>query len=257
MLNDKEISYINLLSEFLPDRHGGSRGPKPISKYVLITELFKLCRCGLNWRRIEHSTTVRRYMEECQRRGLYKKFFKNLNSNFKKYRPKRSIVDSTEVESFNFRKGVSYSGKSHKYAAKITVEINDEYIPLSVQFAKGSSSESKEFDRLLSKQDKLPYEMTLDMGYEKYARRRDLKKRGCQVHMEQKIKKDSRKRGPQFSYTDEDKRERSKIERFFSWIQSFWRVRFRREMKEGLFSCFSIHSFYLLYGQMRNLEHVY
>ena len=153
MLNDKEISYINLLCEFLPHRQRGCRGPKPISKYVLITELFKLCRCGLNWRRIEHSTTVRRYMESCQRRGLYKKFFNNLNINFKKFRPKKSIIDSTEVESFNFRKEVSYSGKSHKYAAKITVEINDAYIPLSIQFAKGSSSESKEFDKVLLKQE--------------------------------------------------------------------------------------------------------
>ncbi len=81
-------------------------------------------------------------MEECQRRGMYKKFFKNLNKNFKKYRPRKSIVDSTEIESFKFKRGVAYSGKSHKYTCKITVEINEEYIPLTVIFAKGSSAES-------------------------------------------------------------------------------------------------------------------
>lgn len=137
-------------------------------------------------------------MAECQRRGLFKLFFKNLNKDFRKYRTKRSIVDSTELESFNFSCEVNYSGKSHKYAAKITVEINDEYIPLSLQFAKGSTAESKEIDKFLLNKDKLPYELYLDMGYEKYERRRELKKKGCQVHMEQKIRKNSKKKIPCF-----------------------------------------------------------
>ena len=61
--------------------------------------------------------------------------------------------------------------------------------------------------------------------------------------MEQKIKKNSRKKRPQFSYTDEDKRERSKIKKFFFRIQSFWRVRFRRERKEGLFHALVLIAF--------------
>lgn len=53
MFNNKEIVYIDQLCEILPTRMGGSRGSKPIDKKVLVTELFKLCRWGLNWRRIE------------------------------------------------------------------------------------------------------------------------------------------------------------------------------------------------------------
>lgn len=243
MLNNKEKTYISLLCEFLPERYGGTRGPKPIDKNILVTQLFKLIRKGLNWRDIEHSTVVREYMVECQRRGLYKLFFKKLNKRFKKYRPHKSTIDSTEVVSYKFPMGVSYSGKSHNYTSKITTEINDEYIPLTINFSKGSSSDSKELDRILSIQDKTPYHIIMDMGFEKYERRRKLRSKGCQVHMEQKIKKNSRKRGPKFTYTDEDKRERSKIERFFAWVQSFKRVKYRRDRTESIFHAFVIISF--------------
>ena len=47
--------------------------------------------------------------------------------------------------------------------------------------------------------------------------------------LREKIKKNSRKNGPRFSFTDDSKDIRKKIETFFTWVQSFWSIRFSRE----------------------------
>ncbi len=90
--------------------------------------------------------------------------------------------------------------------------------------------------------------MYLDMGYEKYERRREMRNKGCRIHMEQKIKKNSKKRGPRFSFTDESREIRKKIETFFAWVQSFWRIRFRRERKNSLFHAlvYMAFSYYII-----------
>jgi hypothetical protein len=240
MLKDTHFEFINQLGSFLPDRKAGKRGTKPISKFILLQEVFKMIKDGLDWRDIKHSSTCRSYIKECQRRGEFKNFFQFLTEEFTKFKNKKSIIDSSELESYNYANEVSYSGKSHNHSTKLTLEINDNYIPLYFSFGKGTSPDSLELDKWLLEKEKLPYELYLDMGYERYTRRREFKERGCQVRMEQKIKENSRKRGPRFIYTDEHKKERSKIERFFAWLQSFKRIKYRRERKKSLFHAFVI-----------------
>ena len=75
-------------------------------------------------------------MVVCRRSGMFKMFFKKLNEPKKEKRMKTSILDSSELESFNFSKRAIYSGKSYKYAANISAKINEKYIPLTLLFAK-------------------------------------------------------------------------------------------------------------------------
>ena len=239
-LNDKEKEYIRQVTRYLPKRRKGRRGPSPIKKEVIITEIYKLIKTNCGWRNIEHSTTCRKYISECQRRGTIKNFFNYLTKEYKKFRPKKVSIDSSLLESYKNLKEVNYSGKSRNYCTKFTLAINSEYVPLYFSFAKGTISESQQLDEMRSKMDKLPYELFLDQGFEKYDRRRILKLNGCQVRMQQKIMKNNRKRGPKFVFTDEHRRERSKVERFFAWLKSFKAIRHRTTRIASLFHAFTI-----------------
>ncbi len=87
---------------------------------------------------------------------------------------------------------------------------------------KGSSHDSKILDKILHKKTlKLPYELFLDKGYEKYERRRKLKKRNCQLRIEMKKQAKNKKRGPRFLFTREHKKIRSGVEKFFAYLKSF------------------------------------
>ena len=102
------------------------------------------------------------------------------------------------------------------------------------------------------KKDKYPYEIFLDKGYESYQRRQEFKEHGCQIRMEQKNYKKSRKRGRRYTFTHEDKVMRANIEKVFGWIKSFNALRYNRLRTASLFHAFVIISlsFYSFY---RNL----
>jgi hypothetical protein len=237
-INNTHKEFINQISIFFPERRKGKRGPDPIPKEVLLNEIFMLINKGLGWRDIRHPTVCRNYLEEVQRRGIIKNMFHFLSKEFTKFRVKESIIDTTELESYDFINEVSYSGKSHNNSTKLLLEITPEYIPIGFIFSKGSYPDSKLLDKYLSQKEKLPYKLNMDKGFENYARRRSLKRLGCQVYIEQKNIKNNRKRGPRFSYSKENKRERTKVERFFAWIQHFKKIRFRQERKVAIFHAF-------------------
>jgi hypothetical protein len=237
-LDSNEESIINQLITYFPSRRRGKRGPKPISKDLLLIEIFKLLKYGIPWRNIKHPTVCRNYLKECQRRGLIKKMFHKLTFAVNKNRVKRSIVDTTLIESRNHLREVSYSGKSRKYGTRLTVEITPEYIPRHFVFLKGSRNDKVGIDKLFKEQVKLPYEVLLDNGYEGYKRRRELKCRGCQVRMDWRHKGNNRKRGSHFTFTSEHRRERYKVERYFSWLKSFARIKFRKEKLVSIFHAF-------------------
>jgi len=66
------------ICSFLPDRIGGKRGSDPLPKERLVAELFKLYRTNCGWRGIWHSSTVRNYVCEMQKRGNFSKYFNSL-----------------------------------------------------------------------------------------------------------------------------------------------------------------------------------
>ena len=136
MNNNTIDSSLFQLSSFLPDRTTGLRGNKPIHKLVLIAELFKLIKFNLGWRNIKHFVTVRRYLYELQRRGLLKKFLNKLNNLDLSKRIPKTIVDSSEFKSWRNQRLVNYSGKSHNYSTKISLEITSDFKIVHFIFSK-------------------------------------------------------------------------------------------------------------------------
>lgn len=158
------------------------------------------------------------------------------------------MIDSSDIESYNTNGLIRYSGKYHNYCAKLTVELTPEYIPIRYSIDKGSVADSKILDNMLLHWDKLPYELFLDKGYEKYERRRELKKKNCQVRMEMKRSDKNRKRGPRFKFTQEQKKQRAEVEKIFSWLKSFLGLKLNRMRKKSLLTakiifCLSYYAF--------------
>lgn len=254
MLNDNEKLFLSTISKLLPNRKQGKRGPKPIKKEILLEQIFQKIKHNLRWEDLEHSTVCYNYFQEMQRRGNFKKIFNQLTSKYNSNRQKRTIVDSSDLESHKVNQKVRYSGKYHNYCFKMTTETTEECIPIDYDLTKGTESDSKVLERMLKRGRKLlPYEIFLDKGYEKYERRRYLKGKNCQVRMEMKRGK-NKKRGPRFKFTEEHKKIRGSIEKVFSWIKSFLGIRYNRLKKWALIKASFIFVLcYIVFSRSRKL----
>jgi hypothetical protein len=232
-MNSTTQDFICELESFLPARRTSKVGRPPIPVNIIITELYKLFKFNLGWRNIKHKNTCRKYLNEIQRRGLLNKFFNLQIEHLTQFRPEKTIVDSSDIASFKVKDKVRYSGKYHNYCLKMTVEVTEDLVPLTWSIDKGTSSDSKILEKILQKQRKLPYELLLDKGYENYERRRKLQKKNCQVRMEMKKSK-NRKRGKRFQFTEEQKKIRYSIEKFYGWLKSFMCLRLNRFRKYSI-----------------------
>lgn len=252
MQDDTQKEFISHLSSFLPERKRGKRGTKPIEKELLVSELFKLFRTNCGWRNIQHSSTCRNYLKEIQRRGLFKEFFTFSTKDLVKNRVKKSIVDSSDIVSYQTNGLVRYSGKYHNPCIKFTIGVNEDLVPIEGYIDHGSKPDSVIYAEMLLKRKMLPLEEFLDMGYEKYARRRELKIKGCQIRMEMKNTKKNRKRGPRFVFTNEQKLIRGSIEKVVGWIKAFMITRLCRLRIKSLIS--AMFYFCLSYVTFMRLE---
>lgn len=252
MLNNIRDDFISHLCTFLPDRKAGKRGTKPITKEVLIREIFHLFRTNCGWRNIKHASTCHSYLKEMQRRCKFDNFCKFLTAEYRKFRPKKSIVDSSDIVCYSTNGLVKYSGKYHNPCCKFTIEVTDTCLPIYGRIDYGSKPDSTILDEMLRNGHKLPYEWFLDKGYEKYQRRRDLKKANCQMRIEMKDCDKNRKRGPRFSLTKEQKLMRGLIEKVIGWIKAFMMVRLCRLRLKSLMN--AMFYFCLSYVVFMRLE---
>ena len=224
--NEKNIQKF---LEILPERRGGKRGPRPIPRETLVRAFLLWLRTGCSWREVAHSATVRRYFRECQRRGI---LFKNipLAKNGKR-RLRKVVIDATNINTYRGAPSSRYSGKYHNYCIKLTIIVTEQGELVDYSLDLGSTHDSKIFDQMLMNMPKFPYEILADKGYENYARRRVLKKYGCQLRIEQKNYAKNKKRGPRFLFTRDHLRVRTQVERFFAYLKSFKALRYLRSRK--------------------------
>lgn len=173
---------------------------------------------------------------------LGKKYLEHIVQEELKYRSKEAIVDACEFESWDVSKEVAYSGKQKMITDKFSLEITPDYIPIFFRFAHGYHHDIEEWKQMILKQAKLPYKVYLDKGYESYKLRRDLRKHNTQVKIEPKDFTTNHKRGPHFQWSEEDHNKRCMIERFFAWMQSFHKVKWRMERIDSMFHAFVITS---------------
>lgn len=243
-------AFINELESFLPSRKKSNRGRPPVPVRSILYELFKLVKTNCGWRNIKHKTVCYNYYKEIQRRGLLQKFLNVQTIPLKKIRQPETIIDSSDVPSFKVKPEVKYSGKYHNNCYKMTVEVTIDLVPMWWSIDKGTASDSKILDKRLRTVKKLPYELYLDKGYERYERRRDLQQKNCQVRMEMKKGK-NRKKGKRFQFTEEQKQKRYSIEKIFGWLKSFMVLRLNRmRRKANLVAAFLLALNYYTYCRL-------
>ena len=78
------------------------------------------------------------------------------------------------------------------------------------------------------------YQLYLDKGFERDERRRELRRKNCQVRMEMKDYANSRKKGPRFVFDEEHKHTRGLIEKVVAWLKAFAILRLNRLRKKSL-----------------------
>ena len=210
---------IQKFLELLPERRGGTRGPRPIAKETLVRAFLLWLRTGCSWREVPHSATVRRYFFECQRRGI---LLKNIPlAIYGERRLRKVVIDATNINTNRGAPMSRYSGKYHNYCIKLTIIVTESGELVDFVLDMGSTHDSKISDSMLLHMPKFPYEILADKGYENYTRRRDLKTYGCQLRIEQKNYAKKKKRGPRFLFTREHLRVRTQTERFFCIFEVF------------------------------------
>ena len=235
MLNSTQHNYLLQLTNYLPERRKGKRGPNTISKSIIIPELYKLFKTNCGWRNINHPTVCRNYLDEIQRRGLLQKFLKNITKDILKHRPPIMIIDTSDIVSYRTKPSILFSGKYHNYCQKLSLIVTDCCVPVYGDLHKGSEPDSTIFDTVLTRLDKLAYEFFGDKGFEKYERRRDLAKRNCPVRIEMKKYKKNKKLGRRFSFTEKQRAIRGGIEKVMAWIKSFGACILNRLRTKSLF----------------------
>lgn len=142
-------SYTKQLSLLLPSRQIPKTGRRPLPKGMLLREYIKMVKYGLGWRDICHPSSVRRYNSECQRRGYLKKMMQEMSSENLQKRNKLSITDACELLSWNVSKETPFSGKQHGFAAKITLEMTDEYKIRDIRFAQSYHHDLWEWKKII------------------------------------------------------------------------------------------------------------
>lgn len=235
MKNRTLKSYTKQLSLLLPSRHKAKTGRPPLPKELLVKEYMRMIKYGLGWRDIRHPSSVRRYISECQRRGCFKKVMQDMSGERLDRRNKVSITDACELQSWHVSKETPYSGKQKGYAAKITLELTDDYKIRDIRFAKSYHHDIWEWEKMLETKHLLPYVWYLDKGYFSLTIRKNLRKLNCQVKTPPKEYKHRHAKGKKIQWGEKENKIRTRIERFFAWMQSFRKVRERRERQDALF----------------------
>ena len=95
-----------------------------------IQDLFKFFKTNCGCRNIKHSTVCRHYFKELQRRGSIKKYFNLLIKDCTKQRPDKSMIDSSDIVSYNTNRLVKYSCKYHNSCVKFSIEVSSDCVPV-------------------------------------------------------------------------------------------------------------------------------
>ena len=143
-------------------------------------------------------------------------------------------MDTSDIVSYKTNGLVVYNGKYHNDVIKFGIGVDEACVPLYGRVDQGGESDSFILDKMLDKWSKLPYELYLDKGFERYERRRELRRKNCQVRMEMKDYANSRKKGPRFVFNEEHKHTRGLIEKVVAWLKAFAILRLNRLRKKSL-----------------------
>lgn len=226
------------LLTILPTPRQERFGRKRCAKEALLNGILQVLVNGVAWRKIADCgcsyASCFRYFKELQRRGKLKLIYKALVKA--KTDLTEGMIDTTTVDSFEFRYLTGWDGYKKKIGTKVSLFCDKNGLPADVVFGKGSFYDteffSKHIDNTRGIRKKL---INLDMKYMSITLRRSMRRRGIRINMKWRNQDYRRKRGPKFKLDWEKYSMRFLLERINGWLKSFRSIRIRREYHPAMF----------------------
>ena len=242
MKNILPVEVFEKLLNILPTPKQNRKGRKRCNKALLLKGILIVLRYDIPWNNLDidsvSGTSCWRYFNEIQRRGILKRIHKalaneSLNINI-------CSIDTSTTTSFRFKSCTGWDGKHKKIGTKISALSDENGLPFDLDFGKGSKHDLKFLDKhiknTVGKRKKI---LSLDKGYTSIEKRRSLRKKGIKVNMETRKNDYLRKKGPKFSLDQQIYQTRFNLERTFSWLKSFRRIRIRKDRHVAMFMAFT------------------
>jgi len=222
------------LLQVLPTPKQKYYGRKRVSQQALLNGVLQVLVNGVGWNNIANCgaspTSCWRYMQEIQRRGIFKLVYEVLA--LQETDITECAVDTTTITSFKFKQLTGWNGKHKKIGSKISLLTDKNGLPADVLFGKGNTHDlkflSKHIERTVGRHKRI---LNLDKGYTSLQLRRDLRD-------ETRRRDYKHKKGPKFRLNKEKYKIRFYVERTNAWLKAFRHIRIRRDYKPSMFKAF-------------------
>lgn len=229
--------FDELLSA-LPTPRQKRFGRKRCDKKALLNGILQVLVNGVAWRKIADCgcsyVSCFRYLKELQRRGKLKLIHQSLSKE--KTDVTEGMIDTTTIESFEFRYMTGWDGFKKKVGMKVSLFSDAQGLPADVVIEKADIDDKRllpeHIDNTRGMRKKL---INLDMKHMSIKLRRNLRKKGIRVNMKWREQDFRRKRGPKFKFDEEKYRMRFLLERTNGWLKNFRGVRMRRTYHIAMF----------------------
>jgi transposase len=229
------------LLELLPTPRSKRRGRRKCKKEALLNGVLQVLINGVRWNNIADcgcsDTSCYRYFKELQRRGKLKLVCETLSRSITDI--KEGAIDTTTATSFKFKRLTGWDGKHKKWGTKISLFTGKKGLPADVVFGKGNIHDSQFLPTHLKKTaGRRRRVLNLDKGYCDLNLRREMRAKGTKINMPMRKGDYTRKKGPKFSFEALKYKVRFEVEKTFSWLKSFRRIRIRREYHPAMYKAF-------------------
>jgi transposase len=131
---------------------------------------------------------------------------------------------------------IGFDGNKKVKGSKIHALVTVDSLPLSIQLGRANEHDSRKVIPLLENLElrRKPEELYGDMAYDTFIVRWYLGTKRIKARIPKRSKKKTPGRPPPFD-KESYKKNRSKVERFFSWIKNFRKILVRFERHESTF----------------------
>lgn len=231
----------NKLLRILPTAKQRRLGRKKCKKEALLNGILQVLVNGVAWEKIADCgcgyASCWRYFNELQRRGKLKLIHQTLVKE--KIDLTEGMIDTTTVDSFEFRYLTGWDGFNKKVGTKVSLFCDTEGLPADVAFGKGSLDDKKMLPEHMANTRGIRKKLiNLDMKYMSIPLRRQMRMKGIRVNMKWRDQDFRRKRGPKYKFDEDKYAAQSLLERTNSWLKSFRAIRIRREYHSAMFKAF-------------------
>ncbi len=235
------------LLDMLPTPRQKQFGRKRVKKNGLLYGILQILVNGVAWRKIADCgcsyASCFRYFKELEPRGKLKLIYKTLAKA--KTDLTEGMIDTTTVDSFEFRHLTGWDGYKKKVGTKVSLFCDKHGLPADVVFGKGSFYDTEFFPQHIDNTRGIRKRLiSLDMKYMSTALRRRMREKGIRINMKWRDQDFRRKRGPKFKLDSEKYHSRFLLERTNGWLKSFRGVRIRREYHPAMFKALVYFSHY-------------